>query len=117
MLQTEKFDILFYKNEEEILKNSFDNQIYLNNKYEFNILKYNTILDLEKKYFSRENEEYLFNLDIANETCTIHLKKENMTFNIDVDYCILNEKEDEITLEYMIETDDTKNKIIIKKKG
>lgn len=112
-MQTQKFDVLFYKNDEEILKDSFISEI--NNKFEFEILKYNTILDLEEKYFKRENEEYLFNLDIKNETCTIHLKKEDMTFNIEVDYCILDCLEDEITLEYMIETDDSKNKIIIKK--
>jgi hypothetical protein len=117
MVQFEEFEINFYKNDEQTIHECLINNTKEQNKLSFNIFEYDTTIDLIEKYFKRENDEYIFLLDIKNKTCTVTLKKENIKFDIQVELCELTQNLDKITLEYLIETDDSRNKIIIKKKG
>ncbi len=111
------FEAIFFKNDQEIERKIVTNLEEKKNCIKFNFLEYNTILDLEEKTFTRENDEFLFFLDIKNNSCKIYLKKEGMELPIEVDYCELNILNNKIIVEYMIETDDAKNKIIITKEG
>lgn len=65
----------------------------------------------------RENEEYKFYLELGNDSnAHYHLTKENMKFDILVEnseYCV-NDKY--ITIDYKIESNEYKNKIIIVKR-
>lgn len=114
-MKFEKFSLIFFKNEEKIYENTYKTFKFENNKLEFLMLDYNTQIDLQQKLFMRENEDFQFVLDISNEKCTIHLKKEELTLDIPVDYCELKELHNQIILEYIIESDDAKNKLIIMK--
>lgn len=114
-MQIEKFSLIFFKNEERILEKTYNNLEKRDNILRFNMLDYDTLIDLNNHLFSRENDEFKFVLDILNKKCTILLKKENMTLDINVDLCELNVMNNEITLEYIIESDDSKNRIIITK--
>lgn len=114
-MQFKKFSLTFIKNEEKILEEAYKNLDSVNNILRFNMLDYDTIIDLDNQIFSRENEEFKFILDILNKNCTILLKKEDMTLDINVDFCELKVLHNKITLEYIIESDDAKNKIIITK--
>ncbi len=111
-----QFQVSFYQNNQliyqDILKNENNNQ----NSYYFNLFDYNTILDLENQTLLRENEEYTFLLNISNKTANLLLKKENIDFDIEVNECFLDIKDSKITLEYLIETSDAKNKLIIEVK-
>lgn len=109
----QKFEAIFYKNEQIIYQEEYQNLEENTNKIKFNMLNYNTTFDLEKETFSRENEEFFFFLDIKNKSCTIQLKKEELTFDIVVDHCDLLVLSHKIVLEYIIESDDAKNKIVI----
>lgn len=113
-MQFKKFSLTFYKNEEIIHEDIYNNLDSVNNSFRLNMLDYETYLNIEDKIFTRENEDFKFVLDILNKKCTIHLKKEDMSLNINVDLCELNIVNNKIILEYIIESDDAKNKIVIK---
>lgn len=107
-----KFIFSLIKDDQEIHKEMYENQSESENTVVFDCLGYKTTLDLETKTFRRENEEYEFFLALTTKSCTLHLKKENLDFDIQVDYCdctIINNK---IILEYSIETEDAKNKLV-----
>lgn len=109
--------LIFFKNDEKIHEQTYKNLSSKDNNIRINLLDYDTCIDIEKQIFSRENEEFLFQLDIKNQNCTILLKQENINVDVSIDYAELQVDKEEIILEYMIETDDTKNKIVIKKLG
>lgn len=117
MVQFNEFTLIFFKNEEKIIEETFKNLDSENDCIKINLFDYNTILDIENKIFIRENEEFKFTLDILNKECTIYLKKENMTIPVLVEYCELTTLETKIMLEYVIESEDARNKLIITKKG
>ena len=82
-------------------------------KYEFfldNIR--NCIYITDRLVYTRESDEYKFNLEISdNSKCNILLKEENLSFDIKVlssSYC---EKEDVIDFTYKLETDEIEHKI------
>lgn len=112
-----KFSLTFFKNDEEVFRQEFENIEKNKNRITFDFLEYNTLLDINKEIFIRENEDYLFTLDIKNKCCTIQLKKENLTFDINIDLCELNILENKIELEYLIESEDAKNRLVIEKIG
>ena len=112
-----KFTAIFFQNNQEIIKENYQNLTSKPNCINFNLLEYNTILDLENEIFSRENNDFFFSLNIKTKSCQITLKQENMEFPILVDYCELKITNNKITLEYMLETDDVQNKLIIMKLG
>lgn len=115
----ELIDIELYKNNNLYLKKT-----NVTAKYNNNIIDYkddvNTKIEITDKniLFQRSNDEYEFKLLLNqdNNTCTYKLKKEDIIFDIKVNYA--TSKIDENTLEiiYDIETDDTLNKLIIVKK-
>lgn len=82
---------------------------------DFNLLSCLTTLNTESKILERKNDDYIFTLDIKNEQCSLELLKEKTMFDINVDYADLFITDDKIKLEYMIETDDKKNTLIIER--
>ncbi len=105
--------ITFLKNNQIIEQCEVENTSTEENSINFNFLEYNTFLDIEQEIFIRENEEYKFTLNIKKKECKINLKKENLDFDIEVNECLFAIDKDKITLEYVIESDDARNKIII----
>ena len=61
-------------------------------------------IDLEKKIFIRENEDYSFYLDIEHQKCEIQLKNEQNTLQVNVNYAIILQNKNEIEISYLIET-------------
>lgn len=110
-----KFLLIFYKNNEEVYRNTFKNNIKNDNKLEFNMLDYYTIINLKEETFFRENEEFIFFLDIKNKKCQLNLKEENITFDVSVEECNISFYEEKVIIEYFIETDEARNKIVIEK--
>ena len=92
-------------NEEE--KNSKKYKFFLDN-----ILNYIYITD--RLIFIRENDEYVFHLEISNKPlCSITLKKENKSFDINVIEAKYTEVKKNIVIEYKIESDNFKHKIVL----
>lgn len=108
-----KFVATLYKNNQEIFKDKYLNKDKNQNIISFEFLDYSTLLNIEEETLIRENAEYKFFLDIKNKECMITLKNENIEFDVEVEFCELNIKNNKIILEYMIETDDTKNRLEI----
>ncbi len=111
------FICLFYKNNEEIYKETFENKLKSDQKLLFSMLDFETTIDLEKQTITRENEEYIFFLNLKNKYCKIELKKEDITFDVNVEEASFEILEDKIIIEYFIETDEARNKIIIKERS
>lgn len=110
----DEFSFTFYKNDEKISENTYKNLEKSKNIFRFSLFNYDTLIDLNFQKFTRENEDYIFNLDFSNKTCQIYLKKENLNLPILVDYCEINEDKKHIILEYSIETEDARIKMEIK---
>ena len=85
--------------------------VYNDNSYSFLLDKVKT--KLNDNNFSRENEEFLFNIDLINKTASYLLKEKNTTFDIEVEDLILSRESDRIVLEYKISSDEEKFKIIL----
>lgn len=100
--------ITFLKDDKIILTKDIINSSPSKEIKEFSLLDVNTKLDLKNKIFTRENNEYIFSLDINNKKSNIYLKKENLKFDIVVDFCSLDIQDNTIYLEYMIESEDSK---------
>ncbi len=82
----------------------------------FNLLDVITTIDTANKIFIRENDEYIFYLDIIKKKSNIYLKQEDIKFDINVDYSKLELKDEQIIIEYMIESEDSKINLIIDRK-
>ncbi len=106
--------ISFYKDELKIEEKQVINQSQLKTILEFEFLDYKTTIDLETETLTRENEEFLFFLDFSKKECSITLKPEKLELNIGVDFCSFRRDNKNIILEYTIETEDKKNKMMIK---
>ena len=63
--------------------------------------------------FTRETEEYKFNLDIKERKSTYLLKERNMSFDIDVEKIEYKKEKNTIILEYKISSDEETFKIEI----
>lgn len=107
-------NLTLYKGEEEVLnqKIKVDKN---NNSLKFNLENCITTIDLETELFTRENEEYIFLLDIQKEKCEIKLKKEDYLLQVNVEYAILLKNQNELKLNYLIETDDNPMSLVIRK--
>ena len=114
-MQFKKFTFKLLKNDEIVLNDTYINEEPNSNVIKFQLLDYVTTLDLDNKILIRENNDFKFNLDIFNKNCTILLKKENIEIPISVELCELEVLLDKITIEYILESEDAKNKIIITK--
>lgn len=82
-----------------------------NNNYLFKIDNIKTSLSPQK--FTRENNEYLFTLDISNQVSTYYLKNKKMTFDIEVEKVSYKQTKNKIILEYKLNSDEANFKIII----
>lgn len=116
-MKLKEFDVVFYKNNEEIYKDTHRNNLNEENRISFPLLDYDTTIDLKEETFLRENNEYIFYLDIKNKKCKIELKKEAISFDVLVEECSMEMIGNKIILEYFIETDEARNKIVIKERS
>lgn len=82
-----------------------------NNNYLFKIDNIKTSLNPKK--FTRENKEYIFNLDIENNSSTIYLKDKKVNFDIEVEKVLFKQDKNKIILEYKLSSDESNFKIII----
>lgn len=115
-MKWKSFTCLFYKNNEEVYKDTFANNLNSDRKIVFNMLDYETVIDIEEKTFLRENKEYIFFLDLKNKSCKVELKQEGITFDVSVEEGNMEVLNDKIIIEYFIETDEARNKIVIKER-
>lgn len=85
------------------------NALVNNSTYSFVIEGIKTTLNNEE--FTRENNEFKFNLDIKNKQATYLLKEQNTLFDIDVEKINLKKENNNIILEYKISSDESELKI------
>ena len=97
---------LTLKKENEIIFKSEVKGILTNNVLSFIHDNMKHQIDLEKKTFLRENEDYSFFLDILPKKCEIRLKKEENILQVNVNYAIILQNKNEIEISYSIETQD-----------
>ena len=74
-------------------------------------------IDLQKKTFIRENDEYSFFLDVESQTSEISLKNEKYYLQVLVEYANLLTMKNMIKLTYFLETDDNEMEFIIELEG
>ena len=80
-------------------------------EYIFSLNGVKTVLNSTR--FTRETEEYKFNLDIDERKATYLLKEKNMSFDIDVEKVVYKKEKNTIILEYKISSDEETFKIEI----
>ena len=83
------------------------------NILEFCLEEINHLINMEEKVFRRENEEFCFILNASTSSCTYELKSHQALFDIIVDSVTFLQDKHKLEIEYVIETDDQKNKIQI----
>lgn len=93
-----KGDDLIFKKKVKVLND--------NDCLSFTLDGMNHMVDKNLQTFKRENDEYLFLLDFFNKKCILTLKLENYSLDIPVLKCSFMVNEDEIVLDYFIDTDD-----------
>ena len=81
-------------------------------EYIFSLDGVKTIISTTR--FTRENNEFKFELDIKERKCTYYLKEKNMSFDIDVEKVMYKKEDNNIILEYKISSDEETFKIEIK---
>ena len=110
-------DIFLYKGDTLIKDGQNLNVENIDNAYRFYFDVLTEIEQLEDNLiFKRIDDDYEFTLHIKEEPlCNIYLKKEDVSFDINVDYARCNREENKLIIEYKIETDDEENKVIIVK--
>lgn len=106
--------MLFYKNDEFIKNISITNYDELHYNITDDDINMEIILKPEL-VITRENKEYYFKLDITNNTCIYKLKEYNLAYDIEILNKNYRENDQEIIIEYQLNTDQDQNKIIIKK--
>ncbi len=109
------YQCTFYKNDESLFTMPCKNKSNDKNILLFDLLGYETKIDIQNEIFTRENDTYIFLLDIKNKYCKIELKKEDICFDVNVEECFITFLEDKILLEYFIETDEARNKLEIER--
>ena len=109
------YKCILYKNGEQLFSFPFENKSKEENILLFDLFGYETTIDLVQERFIRENEEDFFLLDIKNKSCKIELKKEGYSLLVGVEECNLSVLNSKIVLEYFIETDEARNKIVIER--
>lgn len=87
------------------------NALVNNSTYSFIIEGVKTILNSEE--FTRENNEFRFNIDIKNKQATYLLKEQNTLFDIDVEKINFKKENNNIILEYKISSDEESFKLEI----
>ena len=108
-------NISLYKNKRLELEQKELVAFYSDNKYTFFIDNIKTILS--DSVLIRENNEYLFNLDINEKKCTYLLKPNNVTFDIDVEEILYKKEKNEIRLIYKITSDEEVIELLVEEIG
>ena len=104
-------NLTLFKNNRREQEHKNIKAVYNNESYSFLTDKVKT--KLNDKSFTRENEEFLFDMDLINQTASYLLKEKKSTFNIEVEYIKYEKNDNIITLEYKISSDDEIFKIIL----
>lgn len=86
-----------------------------NDSYLFKLDDVKTTLNSE--YFTRENDEFKFTLNIKEKEATYLLKEQNMLFDIDVEKISFKCEKNNIILEYKLSSDEDNFKIELIDKG
>lgn len=112
-----KLDIFLYKGDILVKEGKNLEVEYNNNTYCF---LFDVLTQIEQNndnlILKRMDDDYEFTLHIKDESlCNIFLKKENVSFNINVENASYNQENDKLIIKYKIETDDEENKVIIVK--
>ena len=114
-MSNKNFTFTFFKNDDKIIEKNYNGINSVNNRFKFMLFECETVIDFEKYIFTRENEEYIFILNMLNKTCHIKLKTENVIIPIQVDYCDVIKEKNRYIIDYSIESEDAHIKMIIDK--
>lgn len=104
-------NIILYEKNKIIKKYNNIKAIYEEDKIIFNID--NIKNTLTSAHYIRENNEYLFDLNINKKECILTLKEHNITYDIKVTKAEYTTSDKNITLEYKIESNEEVLKIDI----
>lgn len=104
-------NIILYEKNKIIKKYNNIKAIIQDDKIIFNTDKIKNTLT--KTYYLREDNDYLFYLDIIKKECTITLKETNNIFDIKVTKANYLKDNNNISLEYKIESNEETLKICI----
>lgn len=109
ILIKKNFNWSFYKNNELI--EEYKNLKIIDNTYQVNeklkLIKEDNCYKLE-----RLNDDYKVTIDFKNKTCTIELLQENVFTSINLLEIEIVDKEDKLTIIYMLD-DEERNKLVI----
>lgn len=105
-----------YKDDKLILKETNLEYQQEKNTIFFQLENIKHQLNFEKKILERFNDEFHFYINLEEEKCTYELKSHQAVFDIIVDQAFFRKEENIIEVEYVIETDDAKTKILIELK-
>ena len=103
--------------DDNILLNKKISYLVDNNIISFFIDDMKNTIDLNKKTLIRENDEYIFTLDITNKKSTIKLKKEKYLLQLKVEYAILLTNQNIIEISYCLETHQNNMKLLLELEG
>ena len=100
---------LFYKNDELIEK--YDN--VRKNQYSYKVNENLQLINKNNSYIlERKTEEYKIKIDFLNKTCSINLLNENLLTEIELLDLEIVDKDDNITIIYKLDEEET-NKLVI----
>ena len=109
VIHINKLNMKLFKNEELVLnKNNIDySKEFDKILFEIDEEKYSLNNNNNEIIFTKENEDYLFLLELKdNNSCSITLKKENATLLINVEDAYIEKKDNIIIIKYQLESDD-----------
>ena len=108
----------YINGKEEKTYNNVENIVEENKeKYQFFIDNIsNSIYITDRLIFERENDEYIIHIEIGDtNNCTIHLKDKDLKFDVKVLEANYQKNDKNVSFEYILETDESKHKLIIEK--
>ena len=111
MFMIKLVNIMLYKDNKLEQKYLKIKTLFNNDSYIFHIDDIKT--SINKNFFKRENNEFLFKLNIESKEASYFLKENNINLDIDVEKVLYIEENNTIILEYKISSDDSVFKIVI----
>ena len=72
------------------------------------------VIDTKNNIITRENNDYLFNLDFNNNIITIKMKKLGKTFKKDIKTMVVSLKKKEYLVRYMLKDEEIINEYYVK---
>ncbi len=112
-MNLKEFNLQFIKNDNVIYNQKLKNNSHSLNILQFYLFDYLTTIDLLNQILIRENDDFKFTLDFLNQNCLIFLKSEELEVPVNVEYSFFQNDQSKITIEYQIESDDSKTKLTI----